>query len=115
MQKQLRLHHRADFDRLRAEGKAYKYPLFTLSLRANDLPHNRYGLIISKRVGKAVVRNRLRRQLRACWRNWHPQLQQGYDLVLIPRPLILPTTYAQMNAALATALRQHRLLLDDGT
>ncbi len=110
MQRQLRLRHRTDFNRLRAEGKAFKHALLTLSLRANDLPHNRYGMIISKRMGKAVVRNRLRRQLRACWRAIHPQLEQGYDMVIIPRPLILNSDYQAQYAALSEVLQRANVM-----
>ena len=51
----------------------------------NQLEHNRYGFITPKRLGNAVKRNRIRRQVREAVRLLHPQLQQGYDIVVIVR------------------------------
>jgi ribonuclease P protein component len=57
----------------------------TVSVAPNDLSHNRYGFITGKRIGKAVARNRARRLLREAVRQLHPQLQPGFDVVLIAR------------------------------
>lgn len=51
----------------------------------NDLGHNRYGFAVGKRVGGSVERNRAKRLMREAIRAIHPQLQQGYDVLLITR------------------------------
>src|SRR5437879_3276695 len=51
----------------------------------NGLPHLRLGLSVSRKVGPAVVRNRLRRLYREAFRLTRHQLASGLDLVLIPR------------------------------
>jgi ribonuclease P protein component len=52
----------------------------------NGLPHLRLGLSVSRKVGPAVRRNRLRRLYREAFRLSRPQLSAGgLDLVLIPR------------------------------
>jgi ribonuclease P protein component len=52
----------------------------------NDLPHLRLGLSVSRKVGNAVRRNRLRRLYREAFRLSRPHLPGGgLDLVLIPR------------------------------
>jgi ribonuclease P protein component len=63
----------------------YRHPLVMLSLLPNGLTHNRYGFITSKYLGKAVVRNRMRRLLREAVRQCHPHLKSGFDLVWIAR------------------------------
>lgn len=89
MQQRFRLRDSRDFDRLRREGSAYPHRLMLLSIGANGLAHNRYGFIISKPIGKAVQRNRVRRLLREAVRHLHPHLKTGYDVVLIARrPLV---------------------------
>ena len=51
----------------------------------NQLPHLRLGLSVSRKVGQAVARNRLRRLYREAFRLSRQALPVGIDLVLIPR------------------------------
>ena len=57
----------------------------------NDLPHLRLGLSVSRKVGPAVYRNRLRRLYREAFRLTRHEMPVGLDLVLIPRRSDLPT------------------------
>ncbi len=109
MQRPLRLRASADFARLRESGRTLRHPLLMLSLAPNALSHNRYGFIVSKRVGGAVVRNRVRRRVREAVRLAHPRLLQGYDLVWIARNEIAPQTYEQISDAVAQLLQRARL------
>ncbi|MCI0708637.1 MAG: ribonuclease P protein component, partial [Chloroflexi bacterium] len=85
MHRWLRLRNSSDFERLRGEGRAQHHAMLLLSYAPNNLLHNRYGFITPKRLGKAIKRNRIRRQLREAVRLQHPHLQQGYDIVIIAR------------------------------
>jgi ribonuclease P protein component len=51
----------------------------------NGLPHLRLGLSVSRKVGPAVRRNRLRRLYREAFRLSRHELPTGLDLILIPR------------------------------
>jgi ribonuclease P protein component len=53
--------------------------------RPNGLPFCRLGLSVSRKVGSAVRRNRLRRLYREAFRLARAELPVGLDLVLIPR------------------------------
>jgi ribonuclease P protein component len=57
----------------------------------NGLPHSRLGLSVSRKVGQAVERNRLRRLYREAFRLTRSELPTGLDLVLIPRSARQPT------------------------
>ena len=57
----------------------------------NDLPHLRLGLSVSRKVGNAVKRNRLRRLYREAFRLSRHEMPAGLDLVLIPRRSDEPT------------------------
>src|SRR5438132_4644468 len=51
----------------------------------NELPYLRLGLSVSRKVGPAIYRNRLRRLYREAFRRTKHALPVGLDLVLIPR------------------------------
>lgn len=89
MERPFRLHRAEDFERLRRTSRSQQHPMMLLSYVPNGLDHNRYGFITSKRLGKAVKRNRVRRLLRETIHLIHPRMQSGFDLVIIARhPLI---------------------------
>jgi ribonuclease P protein component len=54
--------------------------------RPNGLPHARLGLSVSRKVGGAVVRNRLKRLLREAFRLRQHELAPGIDLIVVGRP-----------------------------
>lgn len=51
----------------------------------NGLVYNRIGFAISKKVGKSVIRNRIKRVYREALKRLEGELKQGYDLVIIAR------------------------------
>jgi ribonuclease P protein component len=65
--------------------KISRGPLAAYSL-PNDLGHPRLGISISRRVGTAPVRNRIKRLLREAFRLHRYDLPRGYDLVIVVRP-----------------------------
>lgn len=117
MQRHLRLRGRDDFAALRASGQVCHHRLCVLSYRPNGLPHNRYGFIVVKRLGKAVVRNRIRRQMREAVRLRHPlvaaHIDQGFDLAFIARDPIRQAGFHDIAAAVDNVLRCAGLLPDD--
>jgi ribonuclease P protein component len=112
MKKRLRLRRAKDFERLRQAGRVYRHPLLMISLAPNGLPHNRYGFIITRRLGNAVARNRVRRLLREILRRMHPQLRQGYDAVIIARPEATGQPMPVIQQSISEVLRSAAMLLD---
>jgi ribonuclease P protein component len=84
--------------------------LLALRSVANGGPVSRSGYAISKRVGKAVVRNRVRRRLREALRAL--PVREGFDLVITARPEAAKSTFWELKAELETLLKRARLLED---
>src|SRR5918993_5272058 len=68
-----------------AKVRESRGPLLVYAL-PNDLGHPRIGLSVSRKVGTAVRRNRIRRLLREAFRLMQHDFPRGYDLVLVVRP-----------------------------
>ena len=79
------LNKNRDFIRAYKKGHSVVTPCLALYIRPNRLGVNRLGITVSKKIGKAVVRNRAKRILRAGFRLLLPQLKPGYDFVLVAR------------------------------
>lgn len=110
MRRRLRLRRDEDFLRVRREGRTYAHPLLIMALVPNHLPHNRYGIITTRRLGSAVARNRVKRRIREAARHWHSRIAQGYDVIVIPRPPALTCPYPELLEAMAVGLRRANLL-----
>ena len=82
-----RLAHTAEFARVRTEGDAQRGAYMVLgTLAIADEPGFRAGFVTSKRIGGAVVRNRVRRRLREIVRKHQHAIRPGVWLVLVARP-----------------------------
>jgi ribonuclease P protein component len=106
MERKYRLRQSADFQRVRQEGRSWSYRLVTLCALRNNLEYSRFGFAVSRRVGKAVMRNRVRRRMREVVRLEHMSIVQGWDMVFVARPLAAQATYAEIASAIAEVLRQ---------
>jgi len=104
------LKKRAEFLRVRS-GQRWSTPAFVLEARARadaapSEAEARFGFTVSKKIGGAVVRNRVRRRLRALVAALEPaRVRPGYDYVLIARPGAIARTYRDLQADLEQALK----------
>ncbi|HET8944651.1 MAG TPA: ribonuclease P protein component [Dehalococcoidia bacterium] len=108
VRRDLRLRRRKDFDRVFRGGRAWSNNLLVLRSLASDLPHNRIGFITSKRVGGAVVRNRVRRRLREALRLL--PLGTSWDVVVSAKTAAAKADYHELKRAVIDLLARAGIL-----
>ena len=95
--KSLKLNH--IFRRLYHKGKSAANKYLVLYCRRNGSAENRIGLTVSAKLGKAVVRNRVRRRLREIYRLHESRFQPGWDLVVVARSRAVDAPYRKLEQA----------------
>lgn len=99
------------FRRAYAKGKSAATPTLVLYARPNGLGKNRLGLTVGTKVGKAVVRNRVRRRMRESYRLREGTVKTGYDLVLVARSAAAEARYRELDRHLGSLLKRLELFL----
>ncbi len=108
MRRDQRLRRAEDFAQVQRRGRAWSNDLLVLRALRNELGITRYGFPVSRRVGKAVVRNLAKRRLREIVRR--EPVAPGWDLVLIARASIAQAPFPDIQGAVRDLLRRGRLL-----
>ena len=106
----LKLNH--IFQRLyHTSGHANSY--MVLYARRNRTSSNRVGITVSKKLGHAVVRNRVRRRLREAYRLNEAQFQPGWDIVVVGRSRALDGNFADICKCYLSLAKKAGILLDE--
>ncbi len=101
----------AQFDLVFREGKSWAAKPVVMRARPNRLDISRCGFTVSRRVGKAVVRNRVKRRLREIMRQ--TPLAPGWDIIFIARAPAAVVDYAGLALAVGKLLRRAGLLIEE--
>lgn len=80
-----RLRKNREFQRVFKKGRKIPGRYTLLFYRRNNKNYNRFGFTISKKVGKSVRRNRIKRLYFEVLRHMEQDLQKGYDFVVVAR------------------------------
>jgi len=99
-----------DFAALGERGVSRSHPLLTARFLRNDLETSRIGLSTGRRLGGAVVRNRVRRRLREALRVMAPSFQPGWDVLIIARPAVVEADHDALVGALRRLLTRGGVL-----
>lgn len=102
-----RLRRRADYLACYRRGRRLSGPLFLLYSRPNDQAVARLGITASRKVGGAVLRNRLRRRVREVFRRWPERGRvPNLDLVVHLQPAAAAADFKGLRAELERQLRR---------
>ena len=102
------------FRRLYAKGKSAAGPYLVVYCRRNGTDGNRIGITVSKKLGHAVVRNRVRRRLREIYRLHEEDVLRGWDLVVVARSRAVGAPYAKLERAYLSLAQKLNLLAEKG-
>ena len=97
------------FQRLyRSNG--FANPLLVLYARKNRTGTNRVGITVSKKLGKAHIRNRVRRRFREVYRLNEEAFQPGWDIVIVARSKAIDAPFADLTKAYLSLAKKAGIL-----
>lgn len=107
MKRAQRLRRPEQFQRVRREGRSLHHPLLILNVAASRRKQSRCGIVVGKRIGKAVQRNRAKRRVREAVRLVFDRIVPGVDCVFVVRDAaVAEVAFPELQAAVETLLRR---------
>ncbi len=106
----LKLNH--IFRRLYATS-GYANPYLVLYAKRNRTDGNRVGITVGKKLGHAVVRNRVRRRLREVYRLNEGKFAPGWDLVVVARSRCIRARFPELTNAYLSLAEKAGILQED--
>lgn len=103
--KENRITLRRDFERVYKEGKLFQDEYFRIFVLRNAQGVPRLGLAVSKKLGGAAARNRIKRMLRESFRR-NKDLLKGMDIVVQPKRKLVELENKEMQGRFLESLRQ---------
>ena len=91
----------------------YAGPYLVLYARKNREGINRVGITVSKKLGKAHIRNRIRRRLREIYRLNEEKFLAGWDIVLVGRGKALDADFAAMTKSVLSLAAKAGILKEE--
>lgn len=97
LSKNNRLRHTKDIESVFKNGKTIAGKLIFLKFLKNDLNIARFGFIVSTKISKkAVIRNKIKRQLREIVRKNLANLKLDLDIIIVAKPEIIDKNYQEI-------------------
>ncbi|MFD2616581.1 ribonuclease P protein component [Terrilactibacillus laevilacticus] len=111
MNKLRRLQKNVDFQYVFKNGQSFANRQFVVYLFSQpEREFSRLGLSVSKKMGNAVMRNRIKRVIKEVFRHLEDKLDPGYDYIVISRKPVANMNYREMEKSLKHVLRKAKVL-----
>ena len=94
-------------------GKSIANRCLVMYVIKNNRNINRFGISVSKKVGKSVVRSRVTRLIRESYRLNEKNIKSGYDIVVIARVSSNQSDYKEISRCLVHLLKKHNLYVQN--
>lgn len=108
MRKELRVRKNQEYREIMGEKKFYVSPSFTLYVKARTGENARIGLSVGKKLGGAVQRNKVKRQVRMMLQEIM-SFNEDFDGILLVRPHFLTESYASNKKVLETLIKKVKI------
>ncbi len=110
MKKEYRIKKSKEIEAVLKKKKFVSNAYFVIYIKDQDeTNHFRYAMSVSKKIGKAVVRNHIKRQIRAIIRQL--SIKDGVDIFIITRNKIKEISYQEMSRQLCHLLQKQKILV----
>ena len=110
MQDPKKLKKRWEFQRAYQKGSKYWNRYFVIYVLHTHFDNLRLGITVSKKVGKSVQRNRVKRLIRESFRQLRPRIKAEYDIVVVGRAEACRLTCQQAQDGLFHLFRKASVL-----
>lgn len=104
--KKFRIRKNAEYRVVYKRGRSFSNELLVLYVYNKRSDVSRVGVSVSKKVGKSVIRNKVRRRIYEVYRLNSDKIKQGYDLVFIARNLIKNKSYFEIEKSVINLLNK---------
>ena len=94
------------FDEVIETGKKVKNYNFVIFYKEKKDSPTKYGITVPKKVGKAHIRNMLKRKVRAIIRNYNKNYEKNYNCIIIIRNSCLSLSYQELETSLQYLLNK---------
>jgi len=112
LEKRLRLTKNFEFNLVYKKGRRRVCPLFSMYAKKNRIGYSRFGISVSKKIGKSVVRNRVKRRLREILRRNYNKIKPGYDIVISAKSEITKYNYWEIESQVVDNLKKMELWVE---
>jgi ribonuclease P protein component len=104
------LRNTRQFNQVYKRGQSIVNKQVVLYYMRNQLEENQVGFSVSKKVGNAVTRNRVKRLMKEVYRLYENQLKQNYDLVFVARVRTKDASYGAIEKAMLDCFKKAQIL-----
>lgn len=102
----------SDFRKVYKHGKSFASRYLVMYILNNKSENSRIGISVSKKVGKAIIRNRVRRRIKEAYRlNIDENVKIGYDIVFIARVAIKDAEYKDIEKSMKHLVKKAEMYI----
>lgn len=100
-----------DFRKVYQQGKSFANKYLVIYIMKNNLDESRVGVSVSKKVGKAVIRNKVKRRIKEAFRILvDKDIKKGYDIVFIARVSSSECEYKDIEKSVVNLCKKSKIL-----